>query len=136
VGLPILLHTEQTEGAAVVVGLAGAIVGPSAGHFYAQDAQAWWGIGIRVGSAGVFAGSAAWALNETDWFGDGDEGSQAIPGLLAIGSALTFFASGLYDIVTAPRSAHEYNKRHGQTVSVRPTYVPGTGAGLTVRVQL
>ena len=137
-GGPALLAEDQLGTVGVLTLAFGGIVGPSLGHFYAENrSQAWWGIGIRATSSAVFVGAGVWALNETDWFGDDEDSAAAVPSALALTAFLTFAASGLFDIFNAPDSANDYNARHGLNAQVLPQYHPATeGVGLAVRISL
>jgi len=136
-GGPVLLADDQLGAAGSLTLALGGIVGPSLGHWYAENrSRAWWGIGIRTASSAAFVGTGLWALNETDWFG-GDDGASTLPSLLAFTAFLTFISSGLFDIFNAPDSANDYNARHGLRAQVLPQYHPTAGrAGLTLRIQL
>jgi len=136
IGGPALLADDQLGTVAALTVALGGIVGPSLGHFYAENrSRAWWGIGIRATSSAVFVGAGVWALNEIDWLGDEDS-AASVPGALAFIAFLTFTASGLLDIFNAPDSANEYNARHDLRAQVLPQYHPTTGsAGLTVRLR-
>ena len=96
----------------------GVLVGPAAGHFYADNRrQAWVGIGLRTtGSAAMVAGTT---LIFDDLFDDdADTGGSVLvlTGLILTGSSF------LYDIFSAPKSARQYNQR--QSLSVHPQLDP------------
>lgn len=103
----------------------GVVIGPAVGHFYAANSQqARAGIAIRTGGAGAVGIGGVWAL-----------GAPRVGWGLLTGGALVVAGSALYDIVTAPRSAHEYNKDHSLSAQVAPTVGPrGEQVGLALRI--
>lgn len=105
-------HSDEVN----AVGLAGAVVGPSVGHWYAHSFPTA-GVAVRaLGVAAVLLGSEA-----------RDEGSDAGTALVVAGAGLVA-ASTVYDILTAPRRARQYN---GRVVSVAPV-IRGDGAQLAI----
>jgi hypothetical protein len=104
---------------------AGILVGPSAGHFYAENTtQALTGIGLRLG--GVAIGFRGLLENP---LGEGGEG------LILVGG-LTILTSGVYDIFTAGGAARDYNETHGLKAHVGPAVGPqGEQVGLSLQVQ-
>jgi len=100
----------------------GLIVGPSFGHYYANNRfQANLGIGIRTLSGGlVLVGVVGSALDAVDTvFGAG----------ILMGSALV-------DVVMAPFAAHDFNEAHRVTARVEPVLEPGSEqVGLALRVR-
>lgn len=98
----------------------GLIVGPSFGHFYADNTgQAWTGIGLRSG--GVLFPIVATAIT-TGGDADGYEGLEtfALTGLVGLIGILT---SAVYDIVTADNAAQEYNRDRRLSARLGPTVV-------------
>lgn len=96
------------------VGGVGAVVGPAFGHFYAGNSQqAWAGIALRTGGVGAASIGGVLAL-----------GAPRVGWGLLTGGALVVIGSALYDIVTAPGSAHEYNEPHGLSAQVASTVGP------------
>jgi len=109
----------------------GAFIGPSLGHFYAENtSQALTGIGIRLGGGalGVLGyGAVLSAILEENSGGGG-------VALLLVGG-LTGLVSAGYDIFTADDAARDYNEAHGLNAQVAPTVGPrGEQAGLALRV--
>lgn len=100
----------------------GLLIGPSFGHYYAENpVRARLGIGIR---SGIIGGGALLALST----------ESLVP--LGIGS-LAFIGHVIYDVITAPLSAKEYNEQLGANLSVAPTSNPQSGqGGLSLQVQL
>lgn len=125
------LATTSTAGWREGVGwgllIGGIFVGPSLGHFYAENnGQAWGGILIRGGSAAL----GLWG-NWIRIFEDSGRGKA----LVATG-ALGFAGSLLYDIATAYSAAQDYNQAHGPKARVMPKVGPqGRQAGLSLQVQ-
>jgi hypothetical protein len=112
---------------------AGLLLGPAAGHFYADNnRRAWVGIGIRTGGALLpilaTAGRSGYA------------GLGAFLVTAPIGGAV-ILVSAIYDIVVADNAARQHNRAHGLRVSdvrVVPTAggPMGNQVGLTVEVGL
>ncbi len=110
--------------------LIGPVVGPSFGHFYADNnTRAWRGIGLRfaeLGLAGIFGliylgppNMETWALTATrvSFYG--------------------MFVHALYDIVTAWHATKDYNESIGARAQLTPTVGPqGKQIGLTLRISL
>ena len=96
---------------AIQVGLIASaiIVGPSAGHFYANQ----WGrglksAGLRLGLSALGSALVLWGFGEAHpWSGDGGGGTQAVLGIVFLVPAI---GSVVYDIFNAPSSARKYNK--------------------------
>lgn len=113
-----------------LAGVAVTTVGPSLGHFYADDPWTT-GFAIRAGGAVTFATGTILMLrgfhdNEHCRQSDSCDftlaavgGGTAAVGLLAIG------AGAALDIATAPRAATRWNERRGVTLSIAPTLVSG-----------
>ena len=99
---------------AIQVGLIASaiIVGPSAGHFYANQ----WGRGLKsaVLRLGLSALGSAFFLKgygeAHPWSGDGGGGTQAVLGIVFLVPAI---GSVVYDIFNAPSSARKYNESIG-----------------------
>lgn len=126
---PILFVSEAIDNSsdgAVLLGVAGMVFLPSAGHWYAGK-FATPGLGMRVagGAVSLFALSV---LIESEGDTDGLET------VFWVGAG-TFVAGTIYDIATAGNAARDWNTKHA---TVRPTVVRtsiggGTGVGLTAR---
>ncbi len=103
----------------------GLVIGPSFGHFYAENTgQGWTGIAIRTGSVGLVGVGSILALGgkKSGW-------NAMVLGVLGGG------ASAIYDIVTAPGAATDYNEAHNLSAQVAPTVGPrGEQAGLALRI--
>lgn len=87
--------------------VAGVIVGPSMGHFYAGNyGRGFASIGFRTGVAGLgFLGIAGVVTSDLDYI------EQGIIGTVIVGvTGIAVLASGIYDIWTCPNSVEEYNK--------------------------
>ena len=127
--LPFVWSASAPEAAAII--LVGALViGPSAGHFYADcPGRAWTGIGIRLAAGAVVAaGGAGASLAET-----ADEDKYVA---LAVAGVIVAGASLVWDIARAPHSAEVHNEqlRRGRpTVGLVPV-VGADGVGLRVAV--
>jgi hypothetical protein len=104
----------------------GLIVGPSLGHFYAaHPGRALLGIGVRTLASVGIAAAGAEAL--------GEGGGDSLEALGYVGFAVGA-ASLIWDIATAPHSAHAHNDqvRHGQ-MTISPSFGPA-GLGLRAAV--
>ena len=114
----------------------GLIVGPSLGHFYADnDLQAGIGIGVRlVGGAAGVVGLGAYSVGLIlSGEGDGNVNEAKTLGLIGIGIVSV---SALVDIVMAPFAAQDYNEARGITARVGPAVGPGAEQfGLALKVQ-
>lgn len=110
--------------------LVGPIVGPSFGHFYANaNERAWLGIGLRSGATSL--AGVAFLVD----LGNASEDELSFAGVIAGGAWLGVFVSAVYDIVTARRSAREYNEVYGLNARVAPTVGPqGEQVGLALHV--
>jgi hypothetical protein len=122
--------SKEDVGAAVLIG-AGAILGPSAGHWYAGElglpGLAIRGAGITI--MAVVANDAAGCF-----FKDGgEEGKNCkLVNAVAIVGAGVYLGGVVYDWATANASARRHNAR---SLSIAPTMVSGTrstGAGLGI----
>jgi hypothetical protein len=117
----------------------GLIVGPSLGHFYAgNNRQALIGIGIRTVGAGGALGALLSIPSDPE---EPERGPVPAPGsdedtvrtAVALGSALVWLGSAVYDIATAPGAARAYNA--SRQVAVAPTVGPdGERVGLALHV--
>ncbi|WP_263784415.1 hypothetical protein [Salinibacter grassmerensis] len=112
---------------------AGLLLGPAAGHFYAENnRRAWVGIGVRTGGA---------LLPVLATVGrSGYEGLGIFLVAAPIGGAVVLI-SAIYDIVIADNAARRYNRAHGVDISdirITPTAggPRGNQIGLTVEVEL
>ncbi|MEE9441874.1 MAG: hypothetical protein V3V99_04330 [candidate division Zixibacteria bacterium] len=133
-GIPFLGHGKEVGAANNVAGLSimglGLFIGPSLGHFYAENnSRAIGGIGIRVFSAGL----AVYGLSTIDIFGDDNSGGG---GLFLLGG-IACLGSTVADIAKAGKSVDSYNKSHAShNLSIHPTYfananTPGLNVTLT-----
>lgn len=106
-------------------------VGPSLGHFYAEaPGRAWTGIGIRTTGLAVSVLGQAWYRARTTR-ADREDGAS----LLGILGAVLTTGSAAYDILRAPQSARDFNRKNNVHVQVAPTVHPsGEQAGLSLRV--
>ena len=113
------------------LGAAGFFIGPSVGHFYAENTgQALAGIGIRLGGGVLSIVGFGVALNAS-LEGNGGGGGAA----LFYAGALTGLVSAGYDIFTAGNAARDFNKAHGLSVQATPTVGPrGEQGGLALQV--
>ncbi|MBL7996125.1 hypothetical protein JNM05_12200 [bacterium] len=120
--IPILIGINKED---LVLVAAGSLIGPSIGNFYAGGTKR--GInGILLRGAGaimsvagilVYFSSGNETLNDEGDYDYGHDGETLFyAGLAVIG------ISAVWDIVKAPTSAREYNKKHG--LSFSPLYDP------------
>jgi hypothetical protein len=104
--------------------VAAGLFGPSVGHFYAgRPGPAWVGIGIRTVAGLGIAVAAAEQLGE---------GTEYTLEWLAVAGAFLGGASVVWDIATAPHSAHVHNdkiRREHATVGIAPSF-GAAGPGL------
>ena len=132
--VPVLLGAgmdRERDNIRIPLWIFGAFIGPSLGHFYAENtSQALTGIGIRLGGGalGVLGyGAVLSAILEENSGGGG-------VALLLVGG-LTGLVSAGYDIFTADDAARDYNEAHGLSVQAAPTVGPrGEQVGLALRV--
>lgn len=123
---PILFVREAIDGdggGAALLGIAGMVFLPSAGHWYAGKLVTP-GMGMRV------AGGAA-TLFTVSVLIESEGEAEGLETVFWIGAA-TFVAGTIYDIATAGNAARDWNTKHA---TVRPTVVRtsiggGTGVGL------
>ena len=126
---------------------AGLLVGPSLGHFYAQNHdQAWTGMAIRGGAA-ASGMLALWAYPFQEDGGatpdralsSENESTVSAKGILSwvmVASAAVLVSRSVYDLLSTPQAVQEYNAQPDVRASVVPHVAStGDGAGLTVRVQ-
>ena len=106
----------------------GAFMGPSLGHFYAENtSQALIGIGIRLGGGALGALGFGAALSASL---EGNSGAV----LLLVGGLTSLISMG-YDIFTADDAVRDYNEAHGLSVQAAPTVGPrGEQGGLALQV--
>lgn len=144
---------DVLRGAALQVGgglvAGGLIVGPAAGHLYANDRrQAGIGVGIRGGAVlvGVAASTIIFIdalLNTAGQFlvplaSESYEPSRAgrIARNVLAGAGIVVAVSALYDIATAPLSVNQYNETRDLRVRVVPQVHPSLDrVGLKVHLQ-
>lgn len=112
------------DGALVLAGLGGLIIGPSLGHFYAGDTRT--GLvqaGVRAGSMGLMLAGAIVLLDECGF--EGDPECNETPGaMMIIGGGVLVVGSAIYSIIDAPLAAHRHNQR-GARLSLMPAPVTG-----------
>lgn len=128
---------------------AGLVVGPSVGHFYANaERQAGLGVGIRGGA--VLVGGAALSIIAVEViansvafvlfpFASRDyelSRTSQVAGNVATGAGIVMAGSILFDIVTAPLSAYQFNEANSLHVQVAPRVSPTLDqAGLAVHLR-
>lgn len=122
--IPILIGMNKIEPDLELVA-AGSLLGPSIGNFYAGDTRRgingilFRGGGLLMTTMGFimyFDDANATEVDDDEWE-YGNDGEALIYGGLAI-----IGISAVWDIVMAPISAREYNKKHG--LSFSPVYDP------------
>lgn len=118
--------------AGAFLGGAGIVFGPSLGNYYAENCRrARTGFTIRAVGVGITAVGLLYGL--ASFF---SANRMTVRVLMGVGRA-TVAAGAIYDIITAPISAAEYNEAHGIRVGIAPTVGPqGTQVGLAFRVRL
>lgn len=102
-----------------VVGIAGLLLGPSAGHWYAGEGVTT-GLALRLTAAAGFAGIA---------IGDphmNQLGVWIVGGMTCVG---VYETGVIWDLVTLPRSVRRYNREH--QLQLAPMAMSG-GSGLSV----
>lgn len=134
--VPILLGAgmdSERDDVRVPLWVTGIFIGPSVGHFYADNAsQALTGIGIRLGGGALGILGFLSAL-DASLEGNSDYGGAAF--LYGIGG-LTVLISGGYDIFTADDAARDYNEVHGLKARVGPAVgSQGEQVGLSLQIQ-
>ena len=112
--IPFLLcmGTREDDGymlaGSFVLSLSGFIVGPSAGHFYAENkGRGQQSMGLRtvfalVGVAGAFTGIANLTHEDFD--------AAKAGATIAIASGICILGSAAYDVSTCPQSVEKYNQ--------------------------
>ena len=118
--IPILIGINKED---ILLVATGSLIGPSIGNFYAGDTRR--GIsGILLRGGGMLMTTLGIAMNfddatevDDDEWEYGNDGEALIYGGLAV-----IGISAVWDIVMAPTSAREYNKKHG--LSFSPMYDP------------
>lgn len=126
---------------------AGLVVGPSLGHFYAQNHdQAWTGMAIRGGAA-ASGMLALWAYpfqeeggNTPGRASSGNEPAAAnADGVLIwvmVASAAVLVSRSIYDLLSTPQAVLDYNAQPGVRAQITPhAALSGKRAGLTLRLQ-
>ena len=120
--IPILIGINKED---ILLVAAGSLIGPSIGNFYAGDTRRGIsGILLRgggllmttLGIAMYFDDANATEVDDDEWEYGNDGEALIYGGLAVIG------ISAVWDIVMAPTSAREYNKKHG--LSFSPMYDP------------
>jgi hypothetical protein len=128
VGGALILHgsnsgqTDNTEAlAGLAIGSAGIILGPGAGHVYAEKTGRFWrGVAIRGIAASITAAISFSASKNSFSIGEGV--AQALMAL-AVGGSICL-GSAIYDISTVGTSVDDYNKERGfSSLTLRPTYI-------------
>ena len=123
---------KERDDVRVPLWIAGTLVGPSVGHFYAENiSQVLTGMGLRLGGGalGVLGGAAV--LDAALRGNSGGGGGAA----LFLSGGLAILISAGYDIFTADDAARDYNDAHGLNVEVAPTVSPrGEQVELALRV--
>lgn len=107
---PILLggalSSGDTEEFGLTIGLAGLVLGPSTGHFYAgQTGRGLTGIGIR---AAIVVGGAYLVSSATEEQDPFSRGFGVAVGIMAVSAVA--LVHGIYDIFTTPSSVRKYNE--------------------------
>jgi hypothetical protein len=88
--------------------IAGVIVGPSVGHFYAGNyMRGFASIGLRAGIAGLGFLVVVGVISS---YGIDDIGAAIIGAALIGGAGIGILASGIYDIWTCPDAVRKYNR--------------------------
>jgi len=134
--LPVLLiatHEVQPgslRDGILTAGVIGLVLGPSVGHWYAAEGFDL-GLGLRLGGVvvgllGVSSARSNCTQPPTNECGIGESAFA----VLAAGSLIG--AGAIYDVATAPRAAHRYNREHAITVTPMPLRA-GYGIGLAGR---
>jgi len=125
----IEVGTDLSQVVALLV-VGGLVAGPAAGHLYADHRrQAHIGLGVRSGAAVVGLGAATVILFDATFdFFVLEEPSLSRTGRIAedllTGTVFVLMGSAIFDIVTAPLSAHRYNEKNDLRVQVAPRVHP------------
>lgn len=94
--------------ASIILSASGFVIGPSAGHFYAENsARGYASMGLRtvfavVGVGGVLTGFANLCSEDYSAAKDG--------ATIAVASGICILGSAAYDILTCPQSVEKYNQ--------------------------
>jgi hypothetical protein len=113
----------------LTAGVAGVVLGPSAGRWYARDAWSA-GLGLRLAGAAGFAIGSSLALSELYKWRPQRDTSTFDLGLRigAVGGA-AFVTGVVLDLATAHRAVERYNRAHAaRKLSVVPTVVRAANA--------
>ena len=118
--------TKNNIGAVVLgTGIAGLVLGPSFGQWYAGRGFTP-GLGMRIGGAAAMAVGAWLAIVAAD-----SEGPTSASGPIGVGAfiggAVLFVAGTVHDIATAKRSARRYNENHAAVRLVPTLLTPPSG---------
>jgi hypothetical protein len=134
--LPVLLMaTHEVQPGSIrdgifTVGTIGLVLGPSVGHWYAGEGFSL-GLGLRLaGVAVALVGVSAAKSSCTD--PPQNECGIAIGAYSVLAAGTLVGAGAIYDVATAPRAAHRYNREHAITVTPMPLHA-GYGVGLAGR---
>ena len=107
----------------------GILFTPGLGHLYAHHSWPFWrGVMIRHLGTGLIFVAMAISWDDPDVSGGWE---------LFIGGSAVVIGSAVYDIVTAKKSAREYNARYGlEDLSIAPAYFPESNAvGLSLSLK-
>jgi hypothetical protein len=108
----------------VLAGLAGSLVAPSLGHWYAGHYLTA-GLGARLVGGAVFTAGLATVLSDCLF----ETSCDSSGGTLVVLGAVSYVGGMIYDIATASGAAQDYNEAHH--LRLAPTVVPsGAGQGL------
>lgn len=129
--LVVAMAIDRDSPALGALGGAGLALGPSAGHWYA-GAPYNPGLGVRVAGLAVAGLGAAMVHDGEDVDGSCDSGRCRTGRALLVAAPLMVLGGTVYEIVTAPRAARDYNRRHGLGVAPVPV-VDGFGLAIAGR---
>jgi drug/metabolite transporter (DMT)-like permease len=114
----------------IVIGVAGTLIAPSAGRWYARSAG-WRGLGLRLAGAAAVALAGAAAISECGLFNS--DPCTPVAGLVLGIAGLGLWVGGtIDDIVMAPRDARRHNERLQQVTLVPLVRRDDHGLGLAV----
>lgn len=126
----------EVDDVLVIGGLAAAVVGPSAGHWYAGRTITGGMVARAAGGTALFLGIGVALGDAFDHDDDeGGDGDGALAAGLMFGGMAAVVGGVIHDIATADDAARAYNQHHARRFTVTPTVVRGaaaTGAGLAV----
>jgi hypothetical protein len=114
----------------IAIGVAGTLIAPSAGRWYARSAG-WRGLGLRLAGAGAVALAGAAAVSECGLFRS-DPCTPVVGLVLGIAGAGLWVGGTIDDIVMAPRDARRHNERLRQVTLVPLVRPDDHGLGLAV----